>query len=100
MLEIAPPICAAVPLRGHVVRVLFEDGEVRDVDVSDLLDRPAFAALRDEDVFRQVLVDRELGTIAWSNGADIDPDVIYNAISMGPGRARITRVASADPVAA
>jgi hypothetical protein len=28
------------------------------------------------DLFRQVRVDHELGTIVWPNGADMDPDVL------------------------
>jgi len=32
----------------------------------------------DPALFRQVQVDRELGTIVWPNGADIDPDVLYH----------------------
>jgi hypothetical protein len=35
-----------------------------------------FAPLRDLDVFRQVTVDDQLGTIVWPNGADMDPDVL------------------------
>jgi hypothetical protein len=28
-------------------------------------------------LFAQVAVDRELGTIGWPNGADLDPDVLH-----------------------
>jgi hypothetical protein len=74
---IAPDVKAAIPLRPYVVRVVFADGEVRDVDVEPLLDGPVFKPLRDPATFEQVAVD-ELGeTIAWPNGADLDPDVIY-----------------------
>jgi len=37
-----------------------------------------FEALReDRQLFRQVSVDAELGTIVWPNGADMDPDVLH-----------------------
>jgi hypothetical protein len=36
-----------------------------------------FEPLRDLDEFRKVAVDRELGTIVWPNGADLDPDVLH-----------------------
>lgn len=84
---------AATPRPGHVVRVMFADGEVRDVDVTPLLDTEVFGPLRDETVFGRVRVDEELGTIAWPNGADLDPDVIYDALDVGPGKARITKLA-------
>lgn len=37
--------------------------------------------------------DEELGTIAWPGGADLDPDVIYAALDLGPDKARITKLA-------
>ncbi len=41
--------------------------------------RGIFAALQDPDFFAQVRVDAEAGTIVWPNGADLDPDVLYEA---------------------
>ncbi len=89
---IAPEMVAAVPRLGHVVRVMFADGEVRDVDITPLLDTEVFAPLRDAAAFEQVRVDEELGTIAWPSGADLDPDVIYAALDLGPDKARISVV--------
>lgn len=37
-----------------------------------------FEPLRDPDYFQQVRV--ELGAVAWPNGADLAPDVMYDAI--------------------
>jgi hypothetical protein len=34
-------------------------------------------ALRDPAFFAQVHVDTESRTIAWPNGVDLDPDVLY-----------------------
>jgi Protein of unknown function (DUF2442) len=86
---IAPEMIAATPRPEHVVRVMFADGEVRDVDVTPLLDTEVFAPLRDPKVFEQVAVDDELGTIAWPGGADLDPSVIYAALNLGPDKAQI-----------
>ncbi len=32
--------------------------------------------LRDSEAFRELYVDNELGTIAWPNGFDYDPDTL------------------------
>ncbi|MCB0105321.1 MAG: DUF2442 domain-containing protein [Caldilineaceae bacterium] len=37
-----------------------------------------FGQLRDPELFRQVELDPELGTLIWSNGADIDFNVLYD----------------------
>lgn len=65
------------PLDGYVLRLGFSDGTTRDVDLEPELWGPVFEPLRDPAVFRQVAVDRELGTIVWPNGADMDPDVLH-----------------------
>ena len=84
---------AATPRPGSIVRVMFADGEVRDVDITPLLDTEAFSPLRDPAVFEQVTVDEDLGTIVWPGGADLDPAVIYAALDLGPNKARINVLA-------
>lgn len=76
---IAPSVKTAVALDPYVVRIVFADGEVRDVDIEPLLDGPVFAPLRDASIFEQVDVDEHGETIVWPNGADLDPDVIYGS---------------------
>ena len=68
---------AVEPLDGTIVRVTFTNDEQRTIDVAPYIARGGiFAPVRDDPAFfRQVRV--ELGTIAWPNGADIDPDVLY-----------------------
>jgi uncharacterized protein DUF2442 len=71
-------IRSAEPLGGFVLRLSFEDGTAREVDLEDELWGPMFEALRENpELFRQVRVDEELGTIVWPNGADMDPDVLH-----------------------
>jgi len=67
-------------LGGFRVRLVFNTDEIREVDLDPLLRGPIFHALRqDPGLFRRVRVDDELGTIAWENGADLDPDVLYGS---------------------
>jgi hypothetical protein len=71
-------ICTVEPLEGFVLRLGFDDGTVREIDVAPELWGPVFEPLRvDPQLFRQVRVDEELGTIVWPNGADLDPDVLH-----------------------
>jgi Protein of unknown function (DUF2442) len=74
---IAPSVKAAIPLDPYVVRVVFADGEVRDVDIKPLLDGPVFGPLRDAAMFARVDVDALGDTITWPTVADLDPDVLY-----------------------
>jgi hypothetical protein len=86
---IAPEMVAVIARPAHTVRIVFADGEVRDVDITPLLDTPAFMSLRDPAVFEQVKVDERTGTIAWPGDIDLDPDVIYAALDLGPDKARV-----------
>jgi hypothetical protein len=70
------------PMEGFSVRLAFTDGSARVVDLAPYLRGPVFEPLvADPDLFRQVRVDSELGTIVWPNGADIDPDVLYHGLT-------------------
>jgi Protein of unknown function (DUF2442) len=86
---VAPEMVAVIVRPAHTVRIVFADGEVRDVDVTPLLDTPAFSPLRDPAVFEQVKVDEQTGTIVWPGDVDLDPDVIYAALDLGPDAARV-----------
>lgn len=63
------------------VRLHFTDGSTGVVDLAPWIvgKRGVFAALQDASFFRQVTVDPEAGTLIWPNGADLDPDVLYEA---------------------
>jgi Protein of unknown function (DUF2442) len=91
---IAPRVTSAVALDPYVVRVVFSDGEVRDVDIEPLLDGPIFEVLRDPRKFEQVDVDEYGETIVWPNGADLDPDVLYGMEE--PARGPAPRVSIPD----
>ena len=63
----------------------FEDGVAGEVDLDRLVRwEGVFEPLRDPQRFAEVRVDPELGTIVWPNGADVDPDVLYSAVTGTP----------------
>jgi hypothetical protein len=65
------------PLDEFTVRIAFEDGMIKEIDLEPYFHGPIFEPIRkDSSVFRSVKV--EGGTIAWDNGADIDLDVLYH----------------------
>ena len=69
-------------LSGFEARLTFTDGTEKVVDLDAYLRGPIFEPLRADPVaFRQMRVDKELGTICWPNGADIDPDVLYLGVA-------------------
>jgi hypothetical protein len=91
---IAPAVKTATALDPYVVRVVFADGEVRDVDIEPLLEGPVFAALRDPTAFAQVQVDAYSETIVWPTGADLDPDVLYGIAE--PASGPVPRISTPD----
>lgn len=60
------------------MRLLFDDGVVRDIEYipeegrGSLLD-----PLRDPDYFARVSVDAEARTVVWPNGLDLAPEVLH-----------------------
>jgi hypothetical protein len=70
-------VTAAEVLGHYRLRLGFSDGSSRDVDLAGELRGPVFAPLGDPEFFARVRVDEELGTVAWPNGADLDPLVLH-----------------------
>lgn len=63
-------------LAGYTVRLGFDDGTEKTVDLEPFLHGPIFKPIRDDmTLFRSVRVEGH--TIAWPNGADVCPDVLY-----------------------
>ncbi len=68
---------AVKPLEGHTVHVTFTDGSERDINLEKYLYGRALSKfVMTKIFFRQVFVG-DGKTLAWPNGADIDPDVLY-----------------------
>lgn len=74
-------------LGGYRVYLCFEDGVEGELDLGKMIRlEGVFAGLADEREFAKVRVDPELGTIVWPSGADLDPDVLYAAVTGKPIR--------------
>ena len=69
-------------LDGYRLFLRFEDGAHGEVDISRMIPfEGVFLPLKDPEKFREVRIDRELGTICWPNGPDLDPDVLYARVT-------------------
>ena len=71
-----PHVVSARVLHDYVVRVEFDDGYVRAIDLEPVLRGEVFEPLRDKKLFDQMTVDPVLRTIVWPNGVDIAPEFL------------------------
>jgi len=63
------------PLENFELELVFENSEHRIFDMKPYLETGIFSQLKDKNVFNSVYVSFD--TIEWNNGADIDPEVLY-----------------------
>ncbi len=56
----------------------FDDGIVRVIDFTPVLEGELYGPLRDPAVFQEVTVDPEVHTLVWPNGADFDPATLHD----------------------
>ena len=76
-------------LQGLRVRLGFTDGTYGELDLEPYLRGPIFEPLlNDRALFASVRVDPEARTIVWPNGADMDPDVLYELTHPAAARER------------
>ena len=64
-------VCGAQSLR-----LTFNDGTAKQVNLSPLLDGPIFDPLKDPDYFAMMTLDLTCGTVVWPNGADLAPEAL------------------------
>jgi hypothetical protein len=72
-----PHLVAAYVRGPFTLRLTFDDGLEKTVNLRRHLRGPVFQPVRDPAYFARVFVDRELGTIVWPNGADFAPETLY-----------------------
>jgi hypothetical protein len=80
------------PMGGHWVRATFTDGAVKEIDLGEILAAGGvFAPIYEQrDVFEQVTVNTESGTIEWPGEVDLDAEVLYGRYEPASGH-RLTR---------
>ena len=64
-------------LENYQLRLEFDDGVSKDVDLSAQLYGEIFEPLKNVEFFKQVTVNPDTNTIEWPNGADFAPEFLY-----------------------
>lgn len=74
---ITPRIIRAKALDDYKIELLYETGELKIYDMTELLDTCEFYKnLKDEKKFKKISI---IGlTIQWQNGEDLAPELLYN----------------------
>jgi len=61
----------------HSLRLRFNDGTSKRVNVLPILDGPVFEPLHDPSYFAQVTLDLVADTVVWPNEADFAPEALH-----------------------
>ncbi len=62
---------------GYKLRLGFDDGSVKLVDLARHLDGEVFEPLKDLRLFKTAHLNPDLDTVVWDNGADMAPEFLY-----------------------
>jgi hypothetical protein len=73
-------------VRDYVLELRFADGSCGQIDFRGKITGRGgvFAPLEDVNVFKQVDVDADAGTICWPNGVDFCPDMLHHEATGAP----------------
>ena len=62
---------------GYRVRVRYRNALEAVVDLSDLLEHPFYASLKDPSLFSKVKVDEEVRVLVWPDDIDLAPEILF-----------------------
>jgi len=79
-----PVVVGAAVIGDHVLRLLFSDGTVGDLDFSSERWTGVLEPLNDSAYFARVEVDRGAGTVGWPGGIDLAPESLYEQAKAHP----------------
>jgi hypothetical protein len=67
----------------YTLRVNFDDDSVKVINFWPMLRGELYGPLRDLNIFNQVHLDPESGTLVWPNEADFDPATLHDWNEVG-----------------
>ena len=65
-------------LGPYFLKVIFDDGKEQAINFLPVLEGELYGPLQDLRLFNQVRIDPQAHTLVWPNGADFDPETLYN----------------------
>jgi hypothetical protein len=74
-------IISALPISGHRLKVIFNDGVGGIFSVEPEQRGGVFLKLPDPGVFNAVVINPDFGCVEWPGGVDLCPDTMYQVIS-------------------
>lgn len=63
-------------IQDYTLQLTFNTGMIKQVNLHDELNGEIFEPLHDLNLFKQVVIDPDMRTIAWPNGADFAPEFL------------------------
>ncbi len=62
----------------YTLCVVFDDGTEQTINFEPILAGELYGPLRNLELFNQVRIDSDAGTLVWPNGADFDPATLHD----------------------
>jgi len=75
-----PRIVEAKYMSDYTIFLRFSDGTEGEINFERELTGEIFEPLRDIEYFKKFVLNHEINTIVWPNGADFSPEFLYENI--------------------
>jgi len=62
----------------YTLEIVFGNNNLKTINFFPVLSGEIYGPLKNPDCFNKVVLDTEVNTIVWPNGADFDPALLYN----------------------
>ena len=77
-----PRVIDAKYIKDYTLYIRFSDGSDGEVDLENELDGEIFEPLKDISYFKNFIVNQELHTVVWPNGADFAPEFLFDRLKV------------------
>jgi hypothetical protein len=72
-------------INGYKINLTFDDGKDGIVDFSQFIEKGGvFKKLKNQAIFKNFEINKELGVITWDGEIDIAPEILYSKATNTP----------------